>query len=65
MLLAGKTASECCEECGFEDLSYFVQRFCKETSYTTRQFVERFSYGKMTDGKTQIAFQESEIKGKW
>ena len=43
MLLSGMTASECCAACGFDDLSYFIQLFRRETGCTTRQFIERFS----------------------
>lgn len=43
MLLSGMTASESCAACGFDDLSYFIQLFRRETGCTTRQFVEKFS----------------------
>lgn len=43
MLLSGMTASESCAACGFDDLSYFIQLFRRETGCTTRQFVDKFS----------------------
>lgn len=34
----GKTATECCYECGFQSLSHFLKLFKKSTGYTTNQY---------------------------
>ena len=51
MLLSGMTASEACAACGFDDLSYFIQLFRRETGCTTRQFVEKFSAASINVGR--------------
>lgn len=40
MLLSGKSASECAVECGFENLSYFIQQFKHHTGCSTREYLK-------------------------
>ena len=38
MLQNGQSATECCYECGFDNISYFVQLFKRKTGYTTWEY---------------------------
>lgn len=51
MLLSGMTASESCTACGFDDLSYFIQLFRRETGCTTRQFIDKFAVSPISSSK--------------
>ena len=38
LMKQGKSATYCCMECGFEDLSYFIRLFKRVTGYTTNEY---------------------------
>ena len=38
LMKQGKSATYCCMECGFDDLSYFIKLFKRVTGYTTNEF---------------------------
>lgn len=38
LMKQGKSATYCCMECGFEDLSYFIRLFKRITGYTTNEY---------------------------
>lgn len=40
LLKAGKSISEACDGCGFEDMSYFIQLFKKTTGLTPKKYVK-------------------------
>ena len=45
LLLSGVSAAECCYECGFDNVPYFIQLFKKTTGYTTREYRELYGAG--------------------
>ena len=38
LMKQGKSATYCCMECGFDDLSYFIRLFKRVTGYTTNEY---------------------------
>ena len=43
MLRAGMNATECCYECGFDSVPYFVRLFKRKTGMTTGEYRKRYS----------------------
>jgi len=41
LLLTGKSVTDCCYECGFDSVSYFIQLFKKKVGCTAAQYRER------------------------
>jgi len=46
LLLSGKSMTECCYECGFTNMPYFVQLFKKTTGYTSHKYLKQYQKGK-------------------
>ena len=42
LLISGKNMKECCYECGYENLPYFIQLFRKITGYSSRDFLRHY-----------------------
>jgi len=43
LIKSGKSATECCFLCGFDNISYFIQLFKRITGLTTKEYIKKYA----------------------
>ena len=51
LMKQGHSTTYCCYECGFENLSYFIQLFKEITGYTTNEYRQKLKISSDNDGE--------------